>query len=151
MTPSTTEPEVIVRAAFLVLAGTVAIVACSKDSDVTADRDASLALATAASAATPPTVALREEKAGLLARAKVSESQARALALARVPGGRVVDAEIEEEDGRLIYSFDLAVDGREGVTEVEIDATTGDVIGVEHEDEDDPDDDGEDPDDGEDR
>ena len=137
------------RVLFLV-AGAVAIAGCSTDSDVAAGRDASPAFASAASAATLPTATLREEKPGLLARAKITESQARASALARVPGGRFVDAELEEEDGRLVYSFDLAVDGHAGVTDVEIDAMTGDVLSVEHEDEEDPEDD-EGPDDGEDR
>ena len=130
------------RAALIVIAATVASVGCSKD----AERDPSPALATSASAATLPTVALREEKAGLLARAKVTEIQARALALARVPGGRFVDAELEEEDGRLVYSFDLVVDGQDGMMDVEIDAMTGEVLGVEHEDDEDRED-GEDPDD----
>jgi uncharacterized membrane protein YkoI len=41
--------------------------------------------------------------------------------------------ELERERGRLLYSFDLVVAGRSGVTEVEVDAKTGKVLGVHHE------------------
>lgn len=64
---------------------------------------------------------------------KIPEAQARATALARVPGGRVSAQELEEEDGRLIYSYDIEVPGRSGVQEVNVDAMTGEVVGEEHE------------------
>jgi peptidase YpeB-like protein len=66
--------------------------------------------------------------ADLVARAKISPDQARARALAAVPGGSIAESEIEEENGRLIYSFDLEVDGQSGKREVEIDAITGQVL-----------------------
>ncbi|MEO6446789.1 MAG: PepSY domain-containing protein [Gemmatimonadaceae bacterium] len=78
-------------------------------------------------------VTVHEETPGLLKRAKVTPMAATATALARVKGGKVTKAEIEMEDGRLIYSFDLAVAGKSGVDEVGVDAMTGAVIGVEHE------------------
>jgi uncharacterized membrane protein YkoI len=53
-------------------------------------------------------------------------------ALARVPGGRITEAEFEE-DGRLLYSFDIRVEGRSGVEEVQVDARTGEVVSIEHE------------------
>jgi uncharacterized membrane protein YkoI len=53
-------------------------------------------------------------------------------ALARVPGGRITEAELEE-DGRLLYSFDIRVEGRSGVEEVQVDARTGEVVSIEHE------------------
>lgn len=81
----------------------------------------------------PPVGALVEETPGLMARAKVSDQDARTAALARVPGGRIVGAELEEEDGLLIYSYDIAVEGQEGVQEVHVDAATGKVVSVEHE------------------
>jgi Peptidase propeptide and YPEB domain len=64
---------------------------------------------------------------------KVAEATARATALARVPGGHVTSHELEEEDGRLIYSYDIEVPGRSGVQEVNVDAMTGEVVGEEHE------------------
>jgi uncharacterized membrane protein YkoI len=78
-------------------------------------------------------VHLSVEKPGLAARAKVSDEAARAAALVRVPGGRIVEAELEEEDGLLIYSYDVKVAGREGVEEVHVDAATGRVVKTEHE------------------
>jgi uncharacterized membrane protein YkoI len=86
---------------------------------------------------------IQEERAGLLARATYSAEAARQQALAAVPGGAIIESEIEEEDGRLVYCFEMKVAGQEGVTEVEIDAVTGELIGTEHE----TDDDGEDEDD----
>ena len=50
-----------------------------------------------------------------------------------MPGGTISDAELEEEDGRLIYSFEIKVAGKSGEEEVHIDATTGDVVKQEHE------------------
>ena len=133
------------RVACFLLASALLSAGCSNDSDGSADRDATPRLATVALGGTIAPVALREEKPGLRARARVSEAKARALALARVPAGRVVDAELEEEDGRLIYSYDVELDGQPGTMDVEIDAMTGEVLSVEHEDEEDSDDDEDDP------
>ena len=76
----------------------------------------------------------KEGKPGLAAKATVSCAQARKAAFARVPDSEVRSAELEEEGGRLVYSFDLAVSGREGVEEVQVDAASGDVVSVKHED-----------------
>lgn len=64
---------------------------------------------------------------------KVPEPQARATALAKVPHGHVRSEELEHEGGRLIYSYDIAVPGRSGIQEVNVDAMTGAVVGVQHE------------------
>ena len=89
------------------------------------------------------TDSVKEEREGLLARATYSADAARQQALAQVPGGVIVESEIEEEDGRLLYCFEIKVPGQDGVTEVEIDAVTGALIGTEQEadDEEDEDDD----------
>jgi len=71
--------------------------------------------------------------ADLAARAKISLDSAKAVALARVPGGTISGGELEDEGGQLIYSFDIAVAGQPGVEEVWVDAIAGDVISVEHE------------------
>lgn len=81
----------------------------------------------------PPAVRVTEEKPGLRRQARISPDSAQAIARRRVPGGRVTKAELEREHGTLIYSFDLAVPGRRGVEEVHVDARTGAVLGVEHE------------------
>lgn len=79
------------------------------------------------------TVKVTEDKPGLLKRAKLSPDSASALAMAAVPNGKVTKGEIEEEGGKLIYSFDLKVPGKRGIVEVHIDPVTGAVVGRENE------------------
>lgn len=71
--------------------------------------------------------------ANLAAKAKISESAARATALAKVPNSVVQAAELENEKGKLLYSYDLKVAGQSGIQEVQVNAIDGSVIGVEHE------------------
>jgi uncharacterized membrane protein YkoI len=78
-------------------------------------------------------VKIEEDKQGLWARATLAPDSAIKIALARVPGGTITEAELEEEDGRLIYSFEIKVAGKTGEDEVHVDATTGAVLKVEHE------------------
>jgi len=75
----------------------------------------------------------REVPAALLSQTKISEDSARTGALARIPGGAVKALELEREHGLLIWSFDLTVAGKPGIEEVEVDALTGKIVGVEHE------------------
>jgi uncharacterized membrane protein YkoI len=63
----------------------------------------------------------------------ISMQTARARALGVVPHGRIRSAELERENGRLIYSFDIRVPGRTGVEEVQISALTGRLISRRHE------------------
>ena len=86
-----------------------------------------------AQGAPPAAVKVTEDKPGLLKRAKVAPDSATKLALAAVPNGRVTKAEIEEEDGKLIYSFDIKVPGNRRIEEIHIDPATGAVLGREHE------------------
>lgn len=76
-------------------------------------------------------VRIGEDKRGLWARATFPADSAVKLALARVPGGRITEAELEEEVGRLVYSFDVKVEGRKGDAEVHVDARTGEIVKVE--------------------
>lgn len=69
----------------------------------------------------------------LLKEAKITEGAARQTALAKVPGGKITEGELEKEKGRLIWSFDIKVAGKSGIEEVQVDAVTGDVVAVEHE------------------
>ena len=71
-----------------------------------------------------------ETKKGLLAQAKIKPDSAMALARARVKGATMEAAEIEEEDGKLIYSFDMKIAGKDGIEEVNVDAKTGKVSQV---------------------
>jgi hypothetical protein len=62
--------------------------------------------------------------------AKITMKEARATALKEVPG-KIKEAELEREDGKLIYSFDIST--KEGIKEVQIDAITGTLLKVETE------------------
>ncbi len=50
-----------------------------------------------------------------------------------LPEGRVRTAELERENGRLIYSFDIQLPDRSGVEEVQISAVTGRLVAWHHE------------------
>jgi len=67
-------------------------------------------------------------QAKLHAEAKISEAQARTMALAKVPGGSISSSELEKEHGRLIWSFDIAQVGSKNITEVQVDAKTGKIV-----------------------
>ena len=73
-----------------------------------------------------------EETAGLLRQAAIGPDSATRLAKATVPG-RITKAELEREDGVLLYSFDIEVAGESGITEVHVDAATGAIISNEKE------------------
>jgi ribosomal protein S3 len=62
---------------------------------------------------------------------KITMEQARATALKRAPG-KVTSEELENEKGKLIYSFDIAT-SKTGVTEVNVDAMNGKIVAVQHE------------------
>jgi uncharacterized membrane protein YkoI len=70
-------------------------------------------------------------EAKLAARAKVPRAQAEATALRHVHGGTVKSAELEEEKGTLVWSFDIARAGTRNLTEVQVDAIHGKVVGTE--------------------
>jgi uncharacterized membrane protein YkoI len=61
---------------------------------------------------------------------KITMEQARETALKRVPG-TIEEGELEKEKGKLIYSFDIRTS--DGITEVWVDAKSGEVINVEKE------------------
>jgi hypothetical protein len=62
--------------------------------------------------------------------ASISEAQARQTALAAVHGGTVRESELEREEGKDIWSFDIAQPGLKGVKEVAVDAHTGKVLEI---------------------
>jgi uncharacterized membrane protein YkoI len=64
---------------------------------------------------------------------KISLVAARATALKEVPNGKVRKSKLENEGGKLIYSFDIKVPGKTGLEEVNVDAMTGAVVAHEHE------------------
>ncbi|EEF61983.1 PepSY domain-containing protein [Pedosphaera parvula] len=74
--------------------------------------------------------ALAADDAKLLAKAKITKEQAEKTALEKVPGGTIKEGELEEEKGKLIWSFDISKEGTKNITEVNVDAMTGAVIAV---------------------
>jgi hypothetical protein len=74
-----------------------------------------------------------QEQAKLAEQAKISRAAAEQTALSKVPGGTVKEAELEKEDGKLVWSFDITTPGTTDITEVLVDANTGAVVSVEKE------------------
>jgi hypothetical protein len=75
----------------------------------------------------------RDLPAALMKEAKVPETEAAKTALATVQNGRIQAVELENENGRLIYSYELKVPGKSGIEEVNVNAKTGAVVNTEHE------------------
>jgi uncharacterized membrane protein YkoI len=138
-TPSTPKQEVRMRPIPMLIAVASLATGCSGDRAIeTAQATPAPTTPTSATAAPVP---LRESRAGLLARTAVLEAAARAAALRRVPGGTVVEAELEDEDGTLVYAYDIRLADGSGVMDVEVDALTRRVLRAERDDEDGSDDD----------
>ena len=81
----------------------------------------------------PLPAAAAESQAELQGHAKITQAQAVQTALARVPDGKIQSAELEREDGKLVWSFDLARPGTKDITEVQVDAMSGKIVSVENE------------------
>jgi uncharacterized membrane protein YkoI len=62
--------------------------------------------------------------------AKISKADAEKIALNRVPNGTIKESELEREKGKLIWSFDVATPGTKNITEVNVDAITGEIVAV---------------------
>ena len=105
-----------------------------------------LSLATATTAAaqsTPPmaqqpsaqpgTPLVKEAKPGLLRQAKITPDAATRTAMQQVTNGQIQEAEIEQEHGKLVYSYDVKVPGKSGIEEILVDAKTGVVVSHTHE------------------
>ena len=75
----------------------------------------------------------KDREAKWQAQAKISRSEAEKIALAKVPGGTIKEGEIEKERGKVIWSFDIATPGTADITEVQVDAMSGDLVSVEKE------------------
>lgn len=73
------------------------------------------------------------QEARLMAKARISQADAQATALAKVPNGTVKEGELEKEHGKLIWSFDITTPDSKDIQEVAVDAITGDVIAVDTE------------------
>jgi hypothetical protein len=65
--------------------------------------------------------------------ARISDAEARTVALANMQDGKITKGGIETEDGCLIYSFHVKEANSSGQTEVFVDAGTGAVLKTEKE------------------
>jgi uncharacterized membrane protein YkoI len=72
----------------------------------------------------------KDQSAGLVSQARISKADAQQMALAKVPDGTIKEGELEKEKGKLIWSFDVATPDTKDITEVNIDAITGDLVSV---------------------
>jgi len=87
-----------------------------------------LALGLLAACSASTLAAAEESQTALKAQAKVTEAKAQKTALAKVPGGSIKSSELEKERGKLIWSFDIAMPNSRNVTEVQVDAKTGNIV-----------------------
>ena len=90
-----------------------------------------LALVVTAALGLTAATAKDKEDPKLLAKAKITKAEAQKTALTKAPDGTVKDAELEEEKGKLVWSFDIARPGTKDITEVQVDALTGKIVLVE--------------------
>lgn len=74
-----------------------------------------------------------KQNAKLAKQAKISMEKAREIAQVKEPNGKIEEAELEKENGKLVYSFDIRNE-KGTITEVQVDARTGKVVSVEEED-----------------
>ncbi len=75
-------------------------------------------------------LAFAETDAQLMKEPKITKKQAEQTALTKAPNGKITSEEIERENGKLIWSFDIAKTGTKNITEVQVDAITGAVCSV---------------------
>ncbi|AQQ53276.1 PepSY domain-containing protein [Planococcus lenghuensis] len=67
----------------------------------------------------------------LIEQAQLTEAEAQEIALGEAAGD-VTEVEVEEEGGAVIFEFEIKTDT--GVTEVEVNGDTGEIVGTENED-----------------
>jgi uncharacterized membrane protein YkoI len=89
-------------------------------------------IAFAAALSLTPAYAKTESQADLQKEAKISMKKARSIALKQVRHGKISSEELERENGKLIYSFDIK-NSKGSVTEVNVNAIDGKVVDVHEE------------------
>jgi hypothetical protein len=85
---------------------------------------------TFAGLATSSLLAAGETDAQLLKQAKIGKTQAEQIALTKVANGKIQSAEIENEHNALVWSFDIVKPGSKDITEVLVNAKTGNIIDI---------------------
>ena len=74
-----------------------------------------------------------DSQVALMKEATITQAQASATALRKVPHGVIKSSELEREHGQLIWSFDIATPSSRDITEVNVDAISGTVVAVNNE------------------
>ena len=77
------------------------------------------------------TRAAEPSQASLMAQATITQAAAEKTALAKVPMGTVKSAELENERGALVWSFDITTPKSANIHEVLVNAKTGKIIHTE--------------------
>ena len=111
------------RSLLVALAPTFIVIACSRPP--ARESAASTPTSSAQTDSTPMASSLSDS-------AKIDSATARRTALTKVPHGKIVSQELEQENGRLVYSFDIK-GSAPGIEEVQVDARDGSIVSVEHE------------------
>ncbi len=75
--------------------------------------------------------AAEPSQASLMAKAKITQAAAEKIALAKVPSGTIKSAELENERGALVWSFDIATPKSANITEIQVSAKTGKIVRTE--------------------
>ena len=60
--------------------------------------------------------------------ARIYKRQAERIALKQAPKGTIKSAEIENEKGHLVWSFDIATPGTRDIAEILVDARSGQIV-----------------------
>src|SRR5262249_20787149 len=74
-----------------------------------------------------------QKAARLETEATITRVEAEKIALAKVPGGSLKEPAIQKENGRVVWSFDVATPGTAHISEVQVDAMSGEVATMEKE------------------
>jgi len=72
--------------------------------------------------------AAEPSQASLMAQATITQAAAEKTALAKVPMGTVKSAELENEHGALVWSFDIATPKSANIHEILVNAKTGKIV-----------------------
>jgi uncharacterized membrane protein YkoI len=73
-------------------------------------------------------VAAEEPLAALKAQTKITQEEATKTALAKVPNGEVKSVELEKENGKLVWSFDISTPKSIDIIEIQVNAKTGEIV-----------------------
>lgn len=76
------------------------------------------------------TLLAEPSQAQLMKQATITKSHAEKIAMAKVPNARIQSAEIENEHNALVWSFDMTKPGTHDITEVLVNAKTGQIVDV---------------------